>query len=218
MAAAACTCGVRLAELLNMKKVTNSEEYVAKHAEWGELLNRLLEILRKTELEETIKWGIPTFTLDGKNVVAVAAFKAHVAIWFNQGALLEDPDKVLVNAQKGKTQAQRQWRFEKLTDLKKTKVRKYILEAIENQRSGKVIKPRKKLSVAARLNLPEELAKAMAANPALKQAFANFPPYKQKEFIDHIIEAKLAPTRQRRLEKILPMIASGQGLNDRYRS
>jgi len=206
-----------LDNLLTMKKVRTSEEYLAKHEEWRNVLVCLLGILHKTGLQETIKWGIPTFTLEGKNVVALAAFKAHVAIWFNQGALLEDPDKVLVNAQEGKTQAQRQWRFEKLADVPKAKVRKYILEAIENQRQGKAIKPRKKVSTKAGVKIPEELAKALAADPALKKAFAGFPPYKQKEFIDHISEAKKAPTRQRRLEKILPMITSGQGLNDRYR-
>lgn len=201
-----------------MKKVGSSEKYLANHEEWRDVLVCLLDILRNSELEETIKWGIPTFTLEGKNIVSLAAFKAHVAIWFNQGALLEDPDKVLVNAQEGKTRAQRQWRFEKLEDIPKTKVRKYIIEAIENQKQGKAIKPRKKVSAKAGVNIPEELAKAMAANPALKKAFAGFPPYKQKEFIDHISEAIMAPTRQRRLEKILPMITSGQGLNDRYRS
>ena len=73
-----------------MERSKSAEEFIAKHPQWRALLTELRDILRSTGLEETIKWGVPVYTLDGKNVVGLTAFKHHAALWFHQGALLKD--------------------------------------------------------------------------------------------------------------------------------
>src|SRR5690606_7835671 len=118
--------------------VRNADEYIATKPEWAELLEKLRSVMLACGLEETIKWGIPTYLTDGRQVAGLAAFKHHVAIWFWHGALLEDPDQVLVNAQEGKTQGLRQWRFTQLREVKVGLVRKYIKAAVANARAGKV--------------------------------------------------------------------------------
>lgn len=200
-------------KVFNMKKTASAEEFINKHPQWRPLLEVLRSILGSTELEETIKWGVPVYTLDGKNVVGIAAFKKHAALWFHQGALLSDPAGKLVNAQEGKTQAQRQWRFLENAVPDEKLILSYVLEAIENQRAGKIIKP---VGVKS-LSVPHELESAFESDPDLKAAFKKLAPYKQREYAEHITSAKREDTRLRRLDKILPMIKGGKGLNDRYR-
>lgn len=196
-----------------MEKTASADDFISKHPKWQDLLLSLRKLLRSTELEETIKWGVPVYTLDGKNVVGITAFKNHAALWFHQGALLSDPAGKLVNAQQGKTRAQGQWRFEEGDDMDKALVLSYVLESIENQRQGKIVKPVKSMS----LSVPFELEKAFQSDTALKTAFDTLAPYKQREYAEHVSSAKREDTRMRRLEKILPMIRAGKGLNDRYR-
>jgi len=196
-----------------MEKNSNVEEFIRKHPQWQSLLEELRDILRSSDLEETIKWGIPVYTLDGKNIVGIAAFKKHVALWFHQGALLEDKAGKLINAQQGKTQAQRQWRFEEGDQVDGELVLAYVNEATENQRQGESVKPVAKKS----LSVPDELVDAFSGNIQLKSCFKKLAPYKQREYAEFISTAKREDTRARRLEKIIPMILDGTGLNDRYR-
>ena len=84
--------------------------WLEKHQQWQAHLTKLRDILLSTELTETVKWGSPTYTLEGKNVISLAAFKNHCGLWFHQGVFLKDAGKKLVNAQDGKTKALRQWR------------------------------------------------------------------------------------------------------------
>lgn len=202
-----------------MAAKTNNEDsskvdaYLAKHSDWQAILKGLRKIILATELEETIKWGAPTYTLNGKNVVSLAGFKNHCALWFHQGAFLKDKNKILVNAQDGKTKGLRQWRFEAGDKINARLVKSYVLEAIDNQRSGKQIKPTQQ-----KLSLPAELNTAMQADQDLKQSFEELTPGKQKEYANHIAEAKREATRQSRLEKCIPMIKSGVGLLDKYRN
>ena len=88
--------------MTDQQKVT---AYIGKHARWSEQLTQLRTIFDRTELKEEVKWGSPTYTLDGKLVAGMAAFKNHYAIWFHQGVFLNDPAGVLHNAQEGKTKA-----------------------------------------------------------------------------------------------------------------
>ncbi len=93
------------------KRHKTVDDYIEAAEPWQDELIRLRKILRSTDLEETVKWGAPCYTHDGKNVVGMASFKSYVGLWFHQGALLGDKKKVLINAQEGKTKALRQWRF-----------------------------------------------------------------------------------------------------------
>ncbi|MEH6705022.1 MAG: DUF1801 domain-containing protein, partial [Galbibacter orientalis] len=82
-----------------MTKPNNVEEYIASNVPWKEELSMLRSVINTTEMEETIKWGVPTYTLSNKNIVGIAAFKSYVGLWFHNGALLKDKAKVLINAQ-----------------------------------------------------------------------------------------------------------------------
>lgn len=194
------------------KKIT---AWLGKHEQWRTLMEPLREILASSELEETVKWGTPTYTLDGKNVVGLAAFKNHCALWFHQGVFLKDEKKKLVNAQDGTTKALRQWRFEQGDKLNKRLLQSYIKEAIGNQRAGKEVKPAR--PATGKAAVPDELQQALNKNKKLQAAFAKLTPGKQREYASHVADAKQAATRVSRVEKIIPLIQTGVGLHDKYR-
>ncbi|WP_304131426.1 YdeI/OmpD-associated family protein [Mesonia mobilis] len=193
--------------------VKSFEEYAEKHQKWKEQLQQLRELLLSTELEETIKWGVPTYVLKNKNVVGLGAFKNHCALWFFNGALLQKNTELLVNAQKEKTKALRQIRFKENDQLQLSVLKKYVEEAIQLQKDGKEIKPRKSKPI----EIPTELEKAFKNDASLKSAFEKFTKGKQREFTEHIANAKREATRISRLQKCIPMIKAGIGLNDKYR-
>jgi uncharacterized protein YdeI (YjbR/CyaY-like superfamily) len=149
-----------------------------------------------------------------KNLIGLAAFKHYVGPWFFQGALLKDKEKVLINAQEGKTKALRQWRFDSFKDINEVLVAKYVAETINNQKMGKMIKPAKP---NMKFILPIELSNTMNSDELLQIAFSKLAPFKQKEFAEYITEAKRDATKMSRIEKIRPMILDGIGLNDKYR-
>jgi len=131
-----------------------------------------------------------------------------------QGALLADEDGVLINAQEGKTKALRQWRFDSMKDIKVRKIKAYIKEAIELQEEGKEIKADRSQPVV----VPPELKKALAANKKAQAAFKALTKGRQREYTTYIADAKRDETKAKRLEKILPMIEEGIGMNDKYRN
>jgi len=116
-----------------MQRAESVDDYIENAEHWRPELERLREVLTSTELEETVKWGGPCYTLDGKNIVGMGAFKSYVGLWFHQGALLSDPEGMLVNASEGKTKALRQWRFTSGKDIKPRLIKKYVNEAIETR-------------------------------------------------------------------------------------
>lgn len=184
-----------------------------KNSQWSELENRLRQLVSTSELKEAIKWGMPVFTYEGKNVLGFAGMKNHFAVWFYNGVFLTDPKEILINAQEGKTKAMRQWRMQGLEDLDENNFLAFVQEAIENEKKGLVWKPEK----SETLQLPELLEERLKADSKLKEAFEEFTPFKQKEFAEYILEAKREATKISRLEKIIPMILEGIGLNDKYR-
>ena len=101
-----------------MKKVASVEEYIASGGDWEESLSLLRELFGKSILEETVKWGMPVYTLNGKNVAGFSAFKSWVGIWFYQGVFLKDKAGVLINAQEGTTKGLRQWRFKSAAEIR----------------------------------------------------------------------------------------------------
>lgn len=195
-----------------MERHKTVEAYIEANADRRDELNLLREILRDTELIEEVKWGAPCYTVDKKNVIGIGAFKSYIGLWFHQGVFLKDPKKVLINAQEGTTKGLRQWRFESLQDIDRDLVKAYVLEAIENQKAGKMIKAESK-----QVDLPVELESALSKDKELKMQFEALSPYKQKEYKEHIGSAKQEKTRISRLEKSIPLILEGKGLNDKYR-
>ncbi|WP_319227959.1 DUF1801 domain-containing protein [Draconibacterium orientale] len=190
------------------------DEYILTARSRQDILMILRDLLRSTELSETIKWGAPCYTINGKNVIGLGVFKEHVAIWFFQGALLKDEAKVLFNAQNDKTKALRQWRFVTVDDLDAEMIIAYASEAISNEKQNK----RVKIIRNKKLIIPPELKEALNQDNHLKLSFQEFSPGKQREFANYIAQAKQVKTKQSRLNKIITMINNNIGLNDKYRN
>ena len=180
---------------------------------WPNEVQQLLEIIRKTGLEETVKWGEKTFTHNGRNVVGCLGFKNHFVLWFYNGVFLSDPYRVLQNAQEGKTKAMRQWRFQSADEINEVKILEYIQEAIQNEAEGKVWKPEK----STELEVPALFQEKLDNDSKLKSSFESLSSSKQKEYLEYLITAKREATQVSRMEKIIPMILEGKGLNDKYR-
>lgn len=190
-------------------------EYINDKNTWTQELNLLRFVLLEVGFEETVKWGAPVYVHKGKNIVGLSAFKNYCGLWFFQGSFLIDEQKKLVNAQEGKTQAMRQWRFFTVEDIQPDLVKQYALEAIKNSEEGKELKVKRNTKP---LSIPDELQLEFDKDERLKEAFNGFSLSKQREFSDYISEAKREATKQKRLEKIIPMILNGVGLYDKYKN
>ncbi|GGC79746.1 hypothetical protein GCM10011508_03930 [Flavobacterium lutivivi] len=179
---------------------------------WEEELGLLREIIQKTELTETKKWGGEVYTINNKNVLGIGGFKNFFTIWFWNGVFLKDEAKVLVNANEGVTKGLRQWRFTSKDEINEKLILHYITEAIENEKAGLSIKPEKKEAMKC-----DYFDNKLNCDKDLKNAFEKFSPYKQKEFWEYMATAKQEKTKETRFEKIKPMILENIGLNDKYR-
>jgi uncharacterized protein YdeI (YjbR/CyaY-like superfamily) len=189
--------------------------YIEKNARWKAELTLLRKLMLQTGMEETVKWGAPVYTAsNSQNVLGLGGFKHHFCIWFFQGALLKDSHKKLLNAQEGKTNAMLQWRFEHINEVDEKLVLAYAKEALANAEANKKVAPIKKTAV----EMPIELQEAIKNDKQLKKQFETLTPYKQKEYKEHIGSAKQEKTRIARLEKCIPMILAGTGLNDKYKN
>jgi uncharacterized protein YdeI (YjbR/CyaY-like superfamily) len=180
---------------------------------WQEEIELFKSIVEKTELQHAIKWGIDVYTFNGQNIIGIAPFKSYIGIWFYNGVFMSDPLNVFVNAQEGKTKALRQWRFFSKEDIVSDQVLAYIKEAIANEKAGKKLVPERNM----KFEIPEVLAKALENDSELNKSFEQLSPGKQKEYAFHIQEPKREETKISRLEKIIPMVKAGMGLNDKYK-
>lgn len=197
-----------------MKKISSVEQFIEKHDQFSDILQILrTSILSVKEFEETIKWGMPCYTYQGKNILGLAALKSYAGIWFFQGALIKDAKKVLVNAQEGKTQAQRQWRFTSSDQIDVALLSLYIEEALLLAKEGKTMPVNRNKP----LIIPDLLSEEFKGDVELELIFNSLSLSKKREFTDYITEAKLDATKEKRLKKIIPMIKAGIGLNDKYR-
>ena len=196
-----------------MKRFKSVDEFIETSPEhYRAALILLREILNGSGLEESVKWGMPVYTLNNKNVVGIGYFQSYFGLWFFQGIFLPDNSKVLINAQEGKTQAMRQWRFESIDQINVDLVKVYIQDAIQNQKDGKEFKPTKKPLI-----IPDTLKEVLNSMDGLGTAFENLSLTMKREYAEYIDSAKRENTQKKRLEKIIPMILKGKGLNDRYR-
>jgi uncharacterized protein YdeI (YjbR/CyaY-like superfamily) len=196
-----------------MKKTKSVDDYISSETRWQDELKILRRLLTDSELVECVKWGAPCYTINGQNVVGMMGFKNYFGIWFHQGVFLKDKAGVLVNAQEGRTKALRQWRMSSTEEINPNLVKTYVEEAISHAKAGRKIKP----SRAKPLIIPIELKTALAANKSAADKFEALRSGMKREFADYISEAKRDETKTRRLEKILPMIKDGIGLNDQYK-
>jgi len=204
-----CIFGRKESTMTDSQKI---DAFIAKQTKWKEKLEKLREILLQTDLKEELKWGKPTYTLNGKLVVGMAEFKNHMALWFHQGVFLKDKHNKLINAKEAK--ALRQWRFEENDKIEQKIVLEYVEEAIANCKAGKELKPVRKKGVS----IPPLLDEAFKKDTTLKEHFQKLTPGKQREYAEYVTEAKQEKTKLSRLEKCIPMIKNGVGLHDKYKN
>jgi uncharacterized protein YdeI (YjbR/CyaY-like superfamily) len=187
------------------------DAFLKRQDKWRPEFEKLREILLACGLDEDLKWGQPCYALDGKNVALIHGFKEYCAILFNKGVLLKDTKGVLIQQTKN-VQAARQIRFTSVADVTKLAktVKAYVREAIEIELSGVKVpmKETKEFEVA------EELSRALAKNAKLKAAFGALTPGRQRAYMLHFAQPKLAKTREARVEKHVPRILKGLGLDD----
>ncbi|CAL2084537.1 conserved hypothetical protein [Tenacibaculum sp. 190524A05c] len=188
--------------------------YIVNQEKWAQELQLLRSFLLELDLVEDIKWGMPAYIYKNKNIIGISAFKNYFGMWFHQGVFLKDEKKLLINAQEGKTKAMRQWRFNSIDELDKKTLQEYVLEAMKNVELGKEIKPQRNKKP---LIIPPHLLAVLDNNNQLKEKFESLSLTKKREFTEYISEAKREATKESRLQKIIPMIQSGIGLNDKYR-
>lgn len=196
-----------------MKTSKEALEYIESHSKWKDQLNLLRDLLNSFPFVETIKWGIPVYTMDNKNMVGLAAFKNHLALWFYQGALLQENTQLLYNAQEEKTKGLRQIRFDENSPIEPEILKPYVEEAILLHKQGKEIQPEKKQAP----EIPPLMEKEFSNKPPFRKKFYELTPGRQREYCGYIKDAKREDTKLKRLEKIIPMINKGIGLNDKYR-
>ncbi|MBO7747957.1 YdeI family protein [Paenibacillus sp. MWE-103] len=188
-----------------------AEAFIAKAKTWKAEYEKLREIVLDCGLAEEFKWMHPCYTFQDKNIVLIHGFKDYCALLFHKGALLKDPHGILIQ-QTENVQAARQIRFadvREIIELEAT-VRAYIYEAVEVERSGREVTFKKPEEFA----ITEEFQAKLDELPALKAAFEALTPGRQRAYLLHFSQPKQAKTRASRVEKWLPNILAGKGLND----
>jgi uncharacterized protein YdeI (YjbR/CyaY-like superfamily) len=178
---------------------------------WHNELEVLRGILLEAGFTEELKWGMPCYTIDGKNVLILSAFKDYTAINFFKGALMKDPYGILT-APSENTQAARQYKVTSVTQLVEHEpyIKAYLQEAIAIERTGQKVELKK----TADYPIPEELQQKFDEMPALKTAFNKLTPGRQRAYILYFAQAKQSATREARIEKYIEQMLNGKGLND----
>jgi uncharacterized protein YdeI (YjbR/CyaY-like superfamily) len=185
--------------------------YFQKEKQWHDEIAKLRVILLNTGLQEELKWGCPAYTLDGNNIVLIHVFKEYCAVLFFKGALLKDTDNVLIQQTKN-VQSARQMRFTGLAEITKQQaiLKRYVAEAIAVEKAGLKVELKK----TADFEVPEEFEQRLKAMPALKKAFQALTPGRQRAYLFHFGGAKQSKTREARIEKYIPHILAGKGIDD----
>ena len=187
------------------------DAFLSGEKKWREEFKRLRRIVLDCQLTEELKWGQPCYTLDGKNIVLLHGFKEYCAILFINGALLKDANSLLIQ-QTENVQAARQIRFtdsQEIDKLEKT-LKAYIQEAIKAEKAGLKVELKK----TSDFTIPEEFKGKLDGHPALKSAFAALTPGRQRAYLHHFSQPKQSKTRESRVDKCIPRILDGLGLDD----
>ena len=182
-----------------------------KKTKWQEAYQELREIVLSTKLVEELKWGCPCYTLNNNNVVLIHGFKDYCALLFMKGAIMKDPKKLLIQ-QTENVQAARQIRFTSVEEIIKNKsaLRSYIKDAIAIEKSGKKVELKK----TTEFKMVEEFQAALKEMKELRIAFEKLTPGRQRGYLLYFSSAKQAKTRNERIEKYIPKILDGKGLDD----
>lgn len=197
-----------------MQKHLTVASYIDSLAYGKDEVMLLRSIILETGLDEGIRWGTPTYFYKGKMVVSISVFKSYFGLWFHKGVLMADPLHVLMAGKENQTQTMRQWRFQNINEVHSESIKSYILEAIAVEEKGlKIPKiPPKQIEI------PSILEKSVHQNSELGLAWDKLSMSCKREYAEYISSAKKEETQQSRMQKIIPMILSAKGLNDKYKS
>ncbi|UWY28767.1 YdeI/OmpD-associated family protein [Flavobacterium sp. TR2] len=195
------------------KYSTNSKVdfYFEDADKWKAEIKVMREIVLDCHLSEELKWGSPCYTFEKGNIVLIHYFKEYCAFLFFKGALMKDPDHILIQ-QSDNVQAARQIRFTNVEDIlsKKEILKRYIFEAAEIEKSGQKVELKK----VSDFEVAEELQHKFDSDMNFKKAFDALTPGRQRAYLLHFSQPKQSKTRAARIEKNIPRILDGKGLND----
>jgi len=184
---------------------------MAYRERWKTEIAAMRRVLAGLAMTEQCKWGKPTYTVDGRNIVILQGFKDYFALGFFQGALLKDPQKLLV--QLGQTQAGRVMKFTRAKDItaNAATIKAYVREAIAVEKAGLRVERKE----TADFPVPPELTERFRKDPRFKRAFEALTPGRQRGYLHHFAVAKQSATRATRIEKAMPAIFEGRGFLER---
>jgi len=193
------------------KRNPKVDAFLSRAKVWREEFEKLRAIVLGCGLTEELKWGCPCYTFQERNVVLMHGFKEYCALLFFKGALLKDANGFLIQ-QTENVQSARQIRFTSVRDIikVKTSLKAYVTEAIDVEKAGLKVNYKK----TADFKIPEELQNKLDKIPALKTAFEALTPGRQRAYLFYFSAPKQSKTRESRVEKCLPQILIGKGLND----
>lgn len=182
-----------------------------KATKWQQEYEKLRAVALDCGLTEELKWGNPCYTFDEKNIVLIHGFKEYCALLFMKGALLHDDKNILIQ-QTENVQAARQVRFTNVQEINKLQknLKALIYEAIEVEKAGLKVQLKK----TEEFKMPEEFKNKLEKNKALKKAFEALTPGRQRAYKLYFSAPKQSKTRESRIEKYIPQILNGKGLND----
>jgi uncharacterized protein YdeI (YjbR/CyaY-like superfamily) len=185
--------------------------YFEKAGKWQEEIEQMRKIALSCGLDEVLKWGCPCYVLGKSNIVLIHVFKEYCGMLFFKGALLNDPHGILVQ-QTENVQSARQARFTNIREVieQETWLRSCIKEAIEVEKAGLKVEFKKPTEFA----VAEEFQYKLDHIPALKKAFEALTPGRQRGYLLHFSQPKQSKTREARVEKYIPKILNGKGLDD----
>ncbi|BBI36615.1 YdeI/OmpD-associated family protein [Cohnella abietis] len=188
-----------------------ADEFISKSKKWKEHYEKLRNIVLDCELTEEFKWMHPCYTFEKKNIVLIHGFKEYCALLFHKGALLKDPQGILIQ-QTENVQAARQIRFTNVQEIVELEsiLKAYIHEAIEVEKAGLQVDFVKNTE----FEIPVELQNKFDEIPALKTAFEALTPGRQRAYILYFSAPKQSKTRESRVQKSMQQILDGKGLND----
>lgn len=191
---------------------TKVDFFFDKPSQWQQEYQRLRKLILGCGLTEELKWGVPCYTHNGKNVVLIHGFKEYCAVLFHKGALLKDTEGILIQ-QTENVQAARQIRFTaeaQITELEPI-LKAYLYEAIEVEKAGLQVKLKK----TSEFDVPEELQTKLDTDTEFRTAFEALTPGRQRGYMLYFSQPKQAKTRISRIEKSFPKILDGKGYNER---
>jgi len=186
------------------------DAFLSRVKAWRAEIEKLRSILLDCGLDEDVKWGKPCFSFEGANVAIIQPFKEHCALMFFKGALLEDTHGLL-RSQGENTQSALRLEFTSEAQVTKTVVKAYVKQAIAVEKAGLKVEFKAKRE----LEIPEELTLILKKNSKLAKAFYSLTPGRQRAYVLHFTGAKQSQTRTARIEKCIPKILAGKGMNDR---